>query len=51
VNGMLGSGQMKKARQVKDKVKSMLMIFFVIKGICSQKILPERQNNQFHMLL
>jgi hypothetical protein len=30
---MLDSGQTEKARQVKSKVKSMLIIFFDIKGI------------------
>jgi hypothetical protein len=30
---MLGSGQTEKARQVKSKVKSLLIIFFDIKGI------------------
>jgi hypothetical protein len=37
LNRMFGSGQTEKARQVKIKVKSMLIIFFDIKGIVHKK--------------
>jgi hypothetical protein len=41
-----------KAEQVKSKVKSMLIIFFDLKGIdCSQRILPGRPNRFFTELL
>jgi hypothetical protein len=39
------SPRLKKARQVKSKVKSMLIIFAISRG-CSQKICPGRSNSQ-----
>jgi hypothetical protein len=40
-----------KARQLKSKGKSMLVIFFDIKGICSQRINPGGSNGQFRVPL
>jgi hypothetical protein len=40
----------KKARQVKRKSKSMLIIFFDIKGDCSQRIRHNRLSSQFRIL-
>jgi hypothetical protein len=40
----------KKARQVKNKVKSMLIIFFDIRGI-DHRIRSGRPNSQFRILL
>jgi hypothetical protein len=42
-----GRPKKKKARQMKSKVKSMLNIFFDIKGIIDK----ETKNSQFHILL
>jgi hypothetical protein len=43
----LVQGRLKKARQMKSKVKTMLIIFFDIKGIVHKKILSGRPNSQF----
>jgi hypothetical protein len=40
---MLGSGQTEKARQVKSKPKSMLIIFFDIKGVIHEEFVPAGQ--------
>jgi hypothetical protein len=37
--------------KMKSKAKSMLIIFFDIKGNCSQGIPPRRPNTQFFILL
>jgi hypothetical protein len=44
-------GRPRKGREVKNKIKSMLIILFDIKWICSQRIRPGRPNNQFGTLL
>jgi hypothetical protein len=43
LNGMLGSGQTEEARQVKNKVKSELIIFFDVKGIVHKEFVLARQ--------
>jgi hypothetical protein len=45
------SPKLKQASHAKNKVKSMLIIFFYIKGYYSQRVLPGRPNSQFRILL